>query len=378
MKKKLYHIYFNTSGNSGLYLNPIYDCLKKEYDQKLFVNYYYPLNIDCFEKRFFKLTEKNEHNKHKLLLSMKKIRKVIRYIELLFSCSKLMKVLKKDRPEIINYSLTNMPNAYAFLSKIKKQLPGTKIVVTCHDVLPYKSTQNIPYKKIYDLVDYLLIHNEASKKILEDEYKIDESKILFHPFPLINLELLKDESKDYSIKDSKKPNFLFIGVMREEKGVQLLVDAWEKLGENFDGNLIIAGFKPDDVEICFDKIANYCNFKAIIRSLSDEEYTDLINETDYVVFPYLKVGNSGVLSTVISLKKVPIVTKLKVFEESEYVNDKLMCNVNDINSICEKLEEVSKLHNQNYEKYKNEIISRLDANNKTFNELVIKAYNKVK
>jgi hypothetical protein len=39
----IYHIYWGTSGNSGLYLDEIYQILKKGgYNQKIYVNYYYP------------------------------------------------------------------------------------------------------------------------------------------------------------------------------------------------------------------------------------------------------------------------------------------------------------------------------------------------
>jgi len=34
MSEKLFHIYYNTSGNSGLYLNPIYEALKEKYKKQ--------------------------------------------------------------------------------------------------------------------------------------------------------------------------------------------------------------------------------------------------------------------------------------------------------------------------------------------------------
>lgn len=49
----IYHIYWGTSGNSGLYLDEIYQILKKGgYNQKIYVNYYYPFGYG--EKIFFK------------------------------------------------------------------------------------------------------------------------------------------------------------------------------------------------------------------------------------------------------------------------------------------------------------------------------------
>ena len=80
---KIVHIYYNTSGNSGLYLNPIYEALKKDYEQILFVNKYYPLEIREFKKIFFSLSERNENNKHRIILRLGKIRKIIRIGELI-------------------------------------------------------------------------------------------------------------------------------------------------------------------------------------------------------------------------------------------------------------------------------------------------------
>ena len=57
-KKKIVHIYYNTSGNSGLYLNPVKVSLESKFRQIFLVNYYYPLKIDGFKRIFFRLTEK--------------------------------------------------------------------------------------------------------------------------------------------------------------------------------------------------------------------------------------------------------------------------------------------------------------------------------
>ena len=176
---------------------------------------------------------------------------------------------------------------------------------------------------------------------------------------------------------NSKPKFLFIGVMREEKGVQILVDAWKKLGNNFNGELVIAGFKPQNVQIDFSKLNDFKNFKLIMKSLSDNEYSNLIKETDYAIFPYLKVGNSGVLSTVVSLNKVPITTKLKVFVDSEFVNEDLICEVNNVDDLAKKIKEVSNNHQSNYINYTKKIEENLNKNKKDFYKNVIEAYKKI-
>lgn len=374
-RQKLYHIYYNTAGNSGLYLKPILDALGDSYEQRAFVNRYYPLNSPQCEKIFFEITEKNEHNCHKLILKLTHLRKVIRYLELKQNNKKLLRKIKRDHPEYINYSLTNMPDALGFLKKIRNISSETKLIITCHDVSPFRETHHIPYKKIYDFADYLLVHNENSIEILIHEYGIKKSKILYHPFPIIDISLLKSQKIN---ADHVAPVFLMIGVMREEKGIQYLVDAWERLGEKFAGQLIIAGYKPDNVCINFDKIIGFKNVTVIPRSLSDDEYVDLIDRSDYVVFPYNKVCNSGVLSTVVSKGKVPITTLLPTFMESKYVFPELMCAPADSDALKKLINEAADNFSDNYHGQSENVLSALKIDRATFASQVKAAYETIK
>lgn len=375
MTKKLFHIYYNTSGNSGLYLNPIYDALKDEYNQKFFVNKYYPLNLHIFVKLFFQLTEKNENNPHKWILKIGLIRKLLRGIELEIGNNRMLKIIKLECPDIINYSLTNMPDAYYVLKKMRKIVPKAKVLVTCHDVLPFQETKSIPYQKIYNYADYLLVHNANSVEILKRSYNVDKNKILVHPFPLIDISILKRKRFQ---KCNSVPTFLFIGVMRKEKGVQFLIDAWSKLGERFNGKLIIAGFKPIDVELDFASIEQFSNVILKIKSLSDLEYFDVVDMADYVLFPYLKVGNSGVLSTIVSMGKVPVTTKLPTFVESDYVLDQLTCQPGDSDDLVRLLMNIEADFPQNYKSQQMHVKNSLIRNKELFSSLTKEAYAKIK
>ena len=375
-KKKLVHIYYNTSGNSGLYLNPIKEALDNEFDQAFLVNYYYPLDCSSFYKWFFKYTEKNENNTNVKLLSHKRIRKIVRFAELKIANQKVMKYLKSVKPDAINYSLTNMPDALSFLRKIKSNLPNCNIIVTCHDVVPFQATNGIDYQGIYDLSDYLLVHTTNAIEILQNQYGVSTEKIMYHPFPLIDLSLISSLESTERV-ERNHPNFLFIGVMRKEKGVQTLVDAWEKLGSEFKARLHIAGFKPDNVSIDLHRIESFSNFKSTIKSLSDYEYLDAVRAADYVVFPYSQVGNSGVLSTVVSLGKVPITTKLPTFLESEYCLEELSCEPDNVDALAELLKKVSATYQEKYNDEVKYIMRKLSYNKKLFAQSTLVAYKKM-
>lgn len=375
MKRKLAHIYYNTAGNSGLYLNPIVEALNSYYEQKAYVNKYYPLNEKNFHRLFFRFTEKNEINPHRLLKKDTNIRKLLRFCELQIGNYQLLKQLKIFRPDIINYSLTNMPDAPYLLKRIRKVLKDVKIVVTCHDVVPFQATGIIDYRTVYELADYLVVHTYGAIEILKREYQISYDKILYHPFPLIDLNRL---NVVVSGEDTHSvPRFLFIGVMRQEKGVQVLVNAWKELGPNFDGKLTIAGFRPENVKIDFSHIRNYKNVKIIEKMLSDEEYLKIVKEADYIVFPYSKVGNSGVLSTVVSLKKVPITTKLPTFIESRYCIKELTCNSDNEKELAALIEAVRFKYWPQYNEEQRYIEKELAISKEEYAQSIRNAYRKI-
>ncbi|MCL1863983.1 MAG: glycosyltransferase [Defluviitaleaceae bacterium] len=375
-KPKLVHIFYNSAGNGGLYIKPIYDALCNDYVQKCYVNYYYPKAYENFERTFFKFTERNENNPYIRLFFLDILRKIARYIELKLENAKMIRSMVKFEPDIVNYSLMNMPDSMEFIKRIKKSLPKATILVTCHDVTPFESTKGINYQCIYNLSDFLLTHTQNAIEILQNEYSVDKNKIIYHPFPLINL--LEINNIKNKIIPNKSPIFLFIGAIREEKGVQHLVDAWELLGEDFNAELVIAGFRPSNVFIDFTKIEKHKNVNLKIAYLSDEDYINLVSQADYVVFPYTKVGNSGVLSTAVSLSKVPIVSRLPTFTESLYYQEHLCFEPGNVKDLVNCLRRTRDTFTESYGEEQRKIAESFDKDKMIFFEEVCRAYAMVK
>jgi len=371
---KIFFVYYSTAGNSGLYLNSIYEALKNRWDVTLAVNYYYPFDSENTKKIYFKYTENTDENKWLKKIN-KKIRKVIRLFELVIGYVKTLIEVRKIKPEILNYSLVNMPFTEWFLRGVKLVSKNTKIVVTCHDVIPFQSTSHVKYDVIYNMAHFLLVHNEASIESLQNYYKIDNKKILKHPFPLMDVNSMINLDKR---KINKVSKFLFIGVLREEKGVDILIDAWKKFNNNSEVKLTIAGFLPEGVNLNFNEIVGFENVKIILKKLSDYEYTSLINDNDCVILPYKQVGNSGVLSTIASMNRVVISSELPAFIESGFVNKKLVFENENSKDLVNIIEYASKMSISET----NEIIDEMDGNynqiNENFNRIVNSCYEKIK
>jgi len=365
----LFHIYYGTAGNAGLYLDEIHTALKDICDQKLFVNYYYPFNEENTHKCFFKFTEKHENNNFDLL-NKSKIRLFIRGIELFFGYIYVLFYILYKKPEIINFSLINTFGATFFLKSINLLSPKTKIIITCHDVIPYENSYNnknlaerkIIFKRIFDLGDFLLVHNNFSKKTLKNDYNVNDKKIFEHKFPIMDLSKLTNKDELKNTNDHSK-KFLFIGYLRKEKGIDILLDAWEKVEDQKNINLTIAGFKPNNENYNFDQIRNFKNFTLKLYRLSDEEYINEINNSDFVIFPYKKVSNSGVLSTVVSLGRIPVVSDLEPFTTNEFVDEQFVFRSNSSEDLAKTINKIKLLSFDEIDKYKKRLKNKFDKKN---------------
>ncbi len=327
-KKMVYHIYWGTAGNAGLYLDEIYQVLHKAgYRQKAFVNYYYP--FDYGEKVFYKLTELGH-------CKIKRFRGPIRYLELFWAILRILINTIVDRPKVINYSIIGSFDIVSYYLKFCQKILGCKIVLTCHDVIPFASasqameTEMNNRRKVLAIADYLLVHNEYSKSQLVDCFGVDSKKIVMHPFPVMDLSKL---IKDMDCRTTKT-DFLFIGHLRREKGVDVLLNAWELVHMEYpQATLRVAGNLPSIENLSLSQYEGRSDVEFILKFLSDKEYCSLIKSTRYVVLPYKNGTNSGVVSTVLSLDSEVIASDIPMFEQNPMIDKSLLFKSEDEKSL---------------------------------------------
>lgn len=343
MKYDICHVYPITSGTAGTYIDEIYKSLNNDFKQEVFVNYYYP--YDYGKKYFYKFSDLS--SPYKFLKKFNTLRRVIRLVELIIGLTKTLINIQRNKVKVVNYSLnSDLFIEYLFLKVLK--FDSVKIIVTCHDVLPFGVSQNNIQQtkkfktknKFFELADYLLVHNENSVKELKDYYGISGEKVVFSPFPIMDINtFFKNNSLPIDLQNACSKGYFIVsmvGYFREEKGLKVLIDAWKRFYTNKrNTRLLLAGHFPNKTDL---DLIKECQGVVLHEGfLNDNAYSELIKKSDLVVMPYIRGTNSGIPSSIVSLNTIVLTSDIEMFRNNPFVSPETMFKSEDSKDLADKL-----------------------------------------
>lgn len=114
-----------------------------------------------------------------------------------------------------------------------------------------------------------------------------------------------------------KKNILFFGLIRKYKGLDILLEAFDKLPEDYQ--LIIAGepygsFAP--YQEIIDRISGKDRVIKVLKYIKDSEVTDYFSAADLAVLPYRSATQSGISSVAYHFEVPMIVTDVGGLKET--------------------------------------------------------------
>ena len=224
-----------------------------------------------------------------------------------------------------------------------------KVILTIHDVssLSDNEESSMSYKLMYKLTDLILTHNKFSKKeIIKKNYTLTQ-KIHIVPHgnytPFIDIKQDKLKSKQYLGIPENKKIILFFGMIKEAKGLDILLKAFRKVVDlNSNIILLIAGKTWKDDHSFYQNLIDKNNLANNIffhnHFIEDNDVGHYYCVSDIVVLPYKRIYQSGVLMMALSYARPVLVSDLDPFNEilSDNKNG-FFFKSEDVNDLAKKL-----------------------------------------
>ncbi len=227
--------------------------------------------------------------------------------------------IKKQKPDllIIGYWIPFMAPCFGSIAQLVKRNKKTNVISILHNIIPHE-------KRLGDrlLSNFFVKKTDAfvslSKSVLEDLATFDKNKPrIFSPHPLYD-HFGEKTTREQAIKELKlNPDFnyvLFFGLIRDYKGLDLLIDAFkDSRFKKMKIKLIIAGEFYSNREKYLHLIENNQLTDEIIlhdRFIPDEQVSWYFGAADIIAQPYKNATQSGVTQIGYHFEKPMLVTNV--------------------------------------------------------------------
>ncbi|MFR8837563.1 glycosyltransferase [Bacteroides nordii] len=196
-----------------------------------------------------------------------------------------------------------------------------KHIIDIHEAIGQDVDTNLRlkrcFKNIYSSkIKSVITHSQRTNNFL-DEYNFQGLRLFVPHFKYCfkktyNKNQVKENIQASIKKD--KINILFFGNINHNKGIDILIQAINELSkqETEKLNIIIAGKDFDGTIHKVHPIYSE-SFHIFLRHINDDELVFLYKNTDYVVLPYRKTSQSGILEMAFYFKKPIIASNIPYF-----------------------------------------------------------------
>jgi glycosyltransferase involved in cell wall biosynthesis len=231
-----------------------------------------------------------------------------------------VKALKVFEPDvlIISYWMSFFVPAYSYIvSRMKKQC---KIVLLIHNAIPHepKFFDKPLARLLFKQADAFVVLSENVAKELNQLCPNAVSLMLPHPlYDHFEKKMDTVQARELLGIDLHKKTILFFGLIRDYKGLDLLIDAVSMLDDSYQ--LIIAGETYGSFDTYGKQIkkANYPERIKVFNSyISDKEVPLFFSAADVCVLPYRSATQSGIISIAYHFELPLIATNTGGLKES--------------------------------------------------------------
>jgi glycosyltransferase involved in cell wall biosynthesis len=251
--------------------------------------------------------------------------KALKYAQYLL---KLLWYAIGNRVDVVHFQFFRLPRIESLFCVLLRLL-GVNIAHTAHDVLPpeAKKIDFLFRYVIYHASNVVYVHSKYVKCQIIEKFYVRNDKIRIvphgnfdHYLPSENMSKVTARQR-FGLKNADNV-LLFFGIIREYKGLDLLLEAFEIASQNNQHLWLIIAGSPITPELKKRYDAQIETLSAKERIIYHAEFipTQQVAEyflaCDVVILPYQNIYHSGVLHLAYSFGRPVIATKVGDFPET--------------------------------------------------------------
>lgn len=247
--------------------------------------------------------------------------KLTKIISLMRNYIRIRKFINYHKKDIYIYLTYGNVIDIPFMNIISKT---NNHIIDIHEAIAQNVDNNEKLSRLFRNIYSSKINNVISHSSRTDNFLVKYGyKGNVFSVPHFKYIFPKDFKKEYinqeiiNAVDKKRINLLFFGNLNINKGVDILIDAVNKLSEDDANriNVIIAG---KDFDGAVDKIKPKDNllFHIFKRHITDDELIFLYQNVDYLCLPYRKTSQSGILEMAFYFKRPIIASEVVYFKDT--------------------------------------------------------------
>ena len=185
--------------------------------------------------------------------------------------------------------------------------PVRPLVLTAHDVLPREPRpgQRAAQRRLYERVDAVVVHSQHGARRLR-ALGVPAERVHVIPHGAFT-HLSELPEGELPLPETERPVVLFFGLLREYKGIDVLLEAWRGID---DAELWIVGMPRMKLDP-----PTLPGVRFLPRYVSDEELAALFRRADLVALPYREIDQSGVLFVALAFGKPLLLSDAGGFPE---------------------------------------------------------------
>jgi glycosyltransferase involved in cell wall biosynthesis len=220
-----------------------------------------------------------------------------------FTFARTSIMISDFRPEVflLSFWMPFFSPAFGRIAgSVRKLQSKVKIVSILHNVLPHeKRTGDISLTKYFlnKCTGFVVLNEESKRQLLSI---MPDAKYIVHPHPLYDHYGEREDKTEARTKlgiAQDKKVILFFGLIRDYKGLDLLIEAMKELDDSY--LLLIAGEvygKFDKYNELIGKHSLQSKIKLNLNYIPDKELPLYFSAADVCVLPYRSGTQSGIVA----------------------------------------------------------------------------------